>query len=581
MQEATIQTEIKFLKRLRHKHIIQFYHDHEQDGRLYLIMDLAEMGSLANQIVNSKLDWPTKTRLAHEIARGLQYIHGEDVLHRDLKSANVLLTKHMEVKLCDFGFATIGSVTATQTGSTMGTLRWLAPELLSTRPKYSTKSDIYALGMVMWEMAANCTKPFKDHSNDVMIAVLVEQGSREELPEDTPPEYRKWVERCWSHDRNLRPEASEVILVRAKPEFEYRENDIAPISATDAGDDTLVATLNALNGLMDKSKTDRTNRKGYGATGPKASASSNDTIVGRIPSIRKAAAGNTPGSTTPSSTRRSNESTASNTLINNNPPNSTRRSNDSNAGNTPNSKPPTSTPRNGVLINNNAQGTTPPMTNPRSSSLQNGNPLNGSPLRATPDKTLSNLEARARRPLSRDLLSLDVGTLTRMIEQRDKALSNVVDRYHKAAAGGDTEAQTILGWAYDNGRGVTQNGATAALWYRRAADSGSVEAQVNLGSLYLSGRGVAQSDAEAATWYRRAARSGSTTAQINLAWMYESGLGVKQDYAEAVAWYRKAADKGESAAQQRLGEMYSKGIGVTQSDSEAAYWFRQAAGQRK
>ncbi|KAF9160907.1 hypothetical protein DFQ26_005067, partial [Actinomortierella ambigua] len=581
MQEKSIQTEISILRQLRHKHIIQFYNTHEQDGRLYLIMDLAELGSLANHIIKNQFDWQTKTRLAHEIARGLQYIHGENVLHRDLKSANVLLTKHMEVKLCDFGFATIGSVTASQTGSALGTLRWLAPELLSTRPRYSTKSDIYALGMVMWEMAANCTKPFKDHSNDVMIAVLVEQGSREELPEDTPIEYRQWVERCWSHDWGLRPEARDMVLVRAAPEIEYRENEgsVQSVTSTGSGSKTLVGQAS----LKDRANAD----------GAKVSRNTNNTVLNNssLPSS-KLPNGKPTSSKAPSSKPPSNRPT------NTNNPGSSPSSSATRNNNTLGSNSLKSNPQNGASRNGNTRYNmpdAPPSTNPRSSSLQNINPLigntpNGNPLNGTlpninlhrgiQDKTLSNLEARARRPLSRDLLSLDVGTLTRMIEQSDnKALSNVVERYHKAAAGGDTEAQTILGWAYDNGRGVGQNGATAALWYRRAADSGSVEAQVNLGSLYLSGRGVSQSDAEAATWYRRAARSGSTTAQMNLAWMYESGLGVKQDYAEAVAWYRRAAEKGESAAQQRLGEMYAKGVGVTQSDSQAAYWFRQAAGK--
>jgi TPR repeat protein len=64
----------------------------------------------------------------------------------------------------------------------------------------------------------------------------------------------------------------------------------------------------------------------------------------------------------------------------------------------------------------------------------------------------------------------------------------------------------------------------------------------------LQGRGVEQDDAEAANWYRKAAEQGHITAQNNLGVMYERGLGVEQDYAEAASWYRKAAEQGNTDA---------------------------------
>ncbi|KAF9977245.1 hypothetical protein BGZ73_006608 [Actinomortierella ambigua] len=210
--EEAIQREIQLLASLRDKHIIQFYGTTQHEGRLVLVTEYAKGGNLQRAIQQRRLDWPNKARIADEIARGLAYIHHKGVLHRDLKSQNVLLTLHMEVKLCDFGFATVKVRSASMTGSLKGTHRWMAPELFVARPKYSTKSDMYALGMVMWEMAANCTKPFEDQLDNFTVMAIVMQGEREELPADTPPEYRMWVERCWSHDPNNRPEAKEVIL---------------------------------------------------------------------------------------------------------------------------------------------------------------------------------------------------------------------------------------------------------------------------------------------------------------------------------------------------------------------------------
>ncbi|KAF9164570.1 copper transport protein ctr1 [Actinomortierella ambigua] len=236
LDRKTIYKEISVLQRLRFRHVIQFYRTYEQDNRIYILMELAEKGSLAHAINKGHLacdDWATKKRLAHEIARGLAYIHEEGVLHRDLKSANVLLTKHMEVKLADFGLAQVRSMASTASsvsGQTSkgaaGTLRWLAPELFSAdRPKYSPKSDVYALGVVMWEMAAGCTKPFKDLHNDELIALGVKNGRREKLPRETPPDYREWVESCWAQDPCDRPNACKVTLVQDESAEESSDTD--------------------------------------------------------------------------------------------------------------------------------------------------------------------------------------------------------------------------------------------------------------------------------------------------------------------------------------------------------------------
>ncbi|KAG0227535.1 hypothetical protein BGW42_002894, partial [Actinomortierella wolfii] len=202
---------------------------------------LPKGGTLAKAIHKGLLDWQDKTRLAHEIARGLEYIHQEDVLHRDLKSANVLLTRHMEAKLADFGLSWIRSTVSSSDlsmpsaagGRLTGTLGWIASELFETdRPPYSTKSDIYALGMVMWEMAANCTRPFKDQDNLALVVQHVKRGGRERLPDDTPDEYREWVERCWHHDPGQRPDASKVILEHGQQVEADDDSDAVSISLT-------------------------------------------------------------------------------------------------------------------------------------------------------------------------------------------------------------------------------------------------------------------------------------------------------------------------------------------------------------
>ncbi|KAF9161889.1 hypothetical protein DFQ26_004055 [Actinomortierella ambigua] len=214
--QAAIKKEIATLERLKFRHVIEFYETVYHRGQLTVVTDLAEGGSLKAAIDKGLEDWATKERFAREMALGLAYIHSEGVLHLDLRSENVLLTSRMEVKLCDFGCATIksssaaaaaGSTAANSAQAKHGAVRWTAPELLVKQPMCSTKSDMYSLGMVMWEMAANCTTPFKTHHNDSAVISHVKEGNCERLPKDTPTQYRAWVEQCWNHDPSKRPDA--------------------------------------------------------------------------------------------------------------------------------------------------------------------------------------------------------------------------------------------------------------------------------------------------------------------------------------------------------------------------------------
>ncbi|KAF9967467.1 hypothetical protein BGZ73_000537, partial [Actinomortierella ambigua] len=218
-QSQLIMDEVSILKNLRHRHIIQFFAVEIYEGALVLITDFAEGGSLKTAIQDKRLNgWDMKDAIAKEIARGLAYLHFNKILHRDLKSGNVLLTKHLEVKLCDFGLAQVKtSTSASQPSqrsggsiSVEGTIRWMAPELLTLHPKYSTKSDVYALGMVMWEMAAENTSPFKEQRCNELVASYVRQGAREEIPDGTPNEYKTWIVRCWDQEPSKRPEAAEM-----------------------------------------------------------------------------------------------------------------------------------------------------------------------------------------------------------------------------------------------------------------------------------------------------------------------------------------------------------------------------------
>lgn len=144
----------------------------------------------------------------------------------------------------------------------------------------------------------------------------------------------------------------------------------------------------------------------------------------------------------------------------------------------------------------------------------------------------------------------------------------------------DADALDLLGIAYHDGCGTTQDLAGAIRYFRRAGEQGHCEAQFHLGACYWWGHGVERDYGEAAKWFRRAADQGNANAQYRLAGAYDVwGRGVPVDHAEALNLYRNAADQGHRAAEYELGNKYRFGRGVKRDLHEAAHWFKKAAGQ--
>ena len=151
--------------------------------------------------------------------------------------------------------------------------------------------------------------------------------------------------------------------------------------------------------------------------------------------------------------------------------------------------------------------------------------------------------------------------------------------YRKAAAQGFAEAQHNMGYCYEMGSGVPKDEYEAVRWYRKAVEQGHARAQYNLGCCYEIGFGVPKDDYEAAKLFRKAAEQGHADAQNNLGWCYQNGLGVAKDTYEAVRWFRRAVEQGNARAQNNLGWCYQNGIGVAKDGYEAVRWYRKAVEQ--
>ncbi|KAH8552391.1 kinase-like domain-containing protein [Umbelopsis sp. PMI_123] len=162
-----------------------------------MITEYAENGSLSDVIINKSIEinWDMKKRVINEITLGIAFLHLNNVIHRDLKSLNILMDEHYRAKLCDFGLSTVKIKSSTRmTHKTIGTTRWMAPE----------NFYIYALGMVMWEIISRNTMPYSE-SVDYRIPFIVINGKREKIPEGTPDNYAEMIKKCWDPNPDNRP----------------------------------------------------------------------------------------------------------------------------------------------------------------------------------------------------------------------------------------------------------------------------------------------------------------------------------------------------------------------------------------
>ncbi|KAL0866260.1 hypothetical protein Bca101_045378 [Brassica carinata] len=177
--------EISILSRLRHPNVILFLGACTKPPRLSLITEYMEMGSLYNLLhlsgQKNKLNWRRKLKMLRDICRGLMCIHRMGIVHRDIKSANCLLSTKLTVKICDFGLSRIMTGTTMRDAVSAGTPEWMAPELIRNEP-FSEKCDIFSLGVIMWELCT-LTRPWEGVPPERVVYAVAYEGARLEIPE--------------------------------------------------------------------------------------------------------------------------------------------------------------------------------------------------------------------------------------------------------------------------------------------------------------------------------------------------------------------------------------------------------------
>lgn len=236
--------EVTLLRALRHPNIVMFLGTYARQGQIHLVSEFCSRGSLSKLLENHELTlpWSLRGHLALGVARGLAFLHSGQLLHRDIKSDNVVVDEAWTAKLTDFGLSTRPAVFSrpqahvTLTGKPaddsltreVGTLQWQAPELFTRadragvvlkgselmRIHYSSAIDIYAFGVVLWELATR-QRPYSNvpKAEEWKIREDVAKGFRLTIPEDCPAPWSALIQQCWHKNPNARPSAQEVVHI--------------------------------------------------------------------------------------------------------------------------------------------------------------------------------------------------------------------------------------------------------------------------------------------------------------------------------------------------------------------------------
>ncbi|KAG9157508.1 hypothetical protein Leryth_010339 [Lithospermum erythrorhizon] len=204
---------------LHHPNVVAFYGVvlDGPGGSVATVTEFMVNGSLRTALQKNERNLDKRKRLliAMDVAFGMEYLHGKNIVHFDLKSDNLLVNlrdPHRPIcKVGDLGLSKVKCQTLIS-GGVRGTLPWLAPELLNgSSSLVSEKVDVYSFGIVLWELLTG-EEPYADLHYGTIIGGIVSNTLRPPIPESCDPDWRSLMERCWSSEPPERPNFTEIAV---------------------------------------------------------------------------------------------------------------------------------------------------------------------------------------------------------------------------------------------------------------------------------------------------------------------------------------------------------------------------------
>ena len=221
-----IRREVLSLSKLHHENITSFLGFNFDTNPLWIVMEYIDGGDLFD--AKYKLTPFQKTKVIFEIAEGMEYLHFMNVIHRDLKTGNILIRNDDTPIITDFGLSKQNS---SQKASTvgLGTLNYMAPEV-SSGENYNFKADVFSFSMIMWELYSNNT-PYSTVPNAQITNQICRNVRPTIIDDKITPSLKELIIHCWNNDPNKRPTFTEIIDFMIENKTSFKDADPQQINS--------------------------------------------------------------------------------------------------------------------------------------------------------------------------------------------------------------------------------------------------------------------------------------------------------------------------------------------------------------
>ncbi len=513
--------EARNIYSLKHKHIIPVIDIFEENGTAYYVMEHISGGSLADKVLHGALPEAEAVRYIRQVAEALDFVHSKNIIHLDVKPANILINDEDNAILIDFGLSKQYDEKGHQTSTTpVGISHGYAPLEQYAQGgvgTFSPSTDIYSLGATLFKLVTGITPP---------QAAVVNDDGLPALPQEISAPVRTAIETAMQPRRKERPQSiKDFLAILECKDIETEKSKV--ISYIDESVATELPPVNTVPPRLEKEETDE---ETVIINSHKPSASSPRTV-------------STPLETSPKEKENKRETaTRKNSvvliaaivlfviagavaLLMNGSSEPAERSTSPDETNT-------SQPENSISPDEAySKGTV---------AYENKNYYEAV-------KWFHLAAKQGHAPAQHSL-----GTCYFEGNGEAKSYDEATLWYEKASEQGYAPAQFDLGWCYYEGKGKTKSYNEATKWYKKAADQGYAPAQLNLGICYYNGHGVKCSHSKALELFIKAADQGVVQAYSWIGMCYENGDGVKQSWDEAAKWYYKAAEQGDNYSKESL-----------------------------